>query len=417
MKKRIIKYIALIMACITTITSISFLEPAYGASYNIKQSKQLKEISEFPQSYQAGLKNIKSIYPNAKFIYFDTGLDWYKDVLTSENELRFGRNLIYSSCPSSWKSTSPQAYNASTSTFTQVEPGWNQASQAAIEYYMDPRNFFTEKEIFQFLQLTYSDAQTVEGTQSILAGTYLGRESISDNDGNTITYAEALVKIGKTVGVSPYLLASRVRQENGGGKSALVSGSSGYYNFFNIGAYGSTTSAIVSRGLNTAKNRGWNTKYKSLLGGAEVLRDNYVNAGKDCLYLHHWNVVSLNGVVSYTPYMTNMLAPYDETKTLSKSITDKNASYTFVIPVYKNMPSVTTLSNQTGNSNFLLKELTLNDGNVSIGTFSSYNYEYYASSTESYVVLKATMYESTSNMKINGMILIQQITQLKKQSY
>lgn len=383
-------------------TSISVVDTAYGASYNITQSRKVADISEFPQSYQAGLKNIKSIYPNATFIYYNTGLDWYNDVLTSDNELRFGRNLINSSCPSSWKSTSSQAYNAATSKFKEVEPGWNQASQEAIEYYMDPRNFLTENEVFQFLQLTWDDSQTVDGVQAILSGTYLGTESITDTEGNTLTYAEALVKVGNIAGVSPYLLAARVRQENGGGKSALVSGSSGYYNFFNIGAYGSTTSAIVSRGLSTARKNGWNTKYKSLLGGAKVLAEDYVGAGKDCLYLQHWNVVATNGVVTYTPYMTNMLAPVDETKTLSKSITDKNANYTFVIPVYENMPSVTTLSNTTGNSNFLLKELVLDNGETNIGDFSSYTYTYQTSSTKDYVVLRATMYEQTSTMKING---------------
>lgn len=401
--KKITKYISIALACVATIASISFFDNAYGASYNITQSRNIKEIEEFPQSYQAGLKNIKMIYPNAEFIYYDTGLDWYEDLLQPENILKHGLNVVYSSSPSSWKSTDRLSYDAATSRYKDVEPGWHQASKEVIEYYMDPRNFFTEKEIFQFLQLTFDESQTVDGVQNILSGTWMAKMSVTDNNGNSISHAQALYEAGKEANVSPYLLASRVRQENGGGKSALVSGSSGYYNYFNVGAYGSTTSAIVNRGLNTAKSKGWDTRYKSLVGGAKILAENYVGAGKDCLYLHHWNMTaSSNGVVSYSPYMTNMLAPVDETKTLVKSISDRSANYVFVIPVYDNMPSATSLPNGTGNSNFLLESLTLDDGKTTFGSFSPYTYQYSTISNKEYVVLKAKPFAATSTIKING---------------
>ena len=57
-------------------------------------------------------------------------------------------------------------------------------------------------------------------------------------NGRYYSYVDTFMEAGQIAGVSPYFLASRVRQEVGGGSSA-VDGSYGYYNFFNIGAYAS----------------------------------------------------------------------------------------------------------------------------------------------------------------------------------
>ena len=36
--------------------------------------------------------------------------------------------------------------------------GWSYATEAAVEYYLDPRNWLTENYIFQFETLTYNAA-------------------------------------------------------------------------------------------------------------------------------------------------------------------------------------------------------------------------------------------------------------------
>ena len=201
MKKKIIKCVSFVLAAVTLISSVQ-MTSVFGATKNVIQTRTLADIEDFPTSYRKGLEKVKGTFPNAKFILYDTGLDWYKDVLTEENEMKYGRNLISSESPASWKQSSRE-----------VEPGWVQASQSIVEHYMDPRNFLNEKDVFQFMSLAYDDSQTVEGTQTILDRTFMASRKIEDLDGNMITYAEAFWKAGKETGVSPYLLACRVRQE------------------------------------------------------------------------------------------------------------------------------------------------------------------------------------------------------------
>ena len=41
------------------------------------------------------------------------------------------------------------------------------------------------------------------------------QNNVTDTDGTTLNYADAFLKIGQETNVSPYHLASRVRQEQG----------------------------------------------------------------------------------------------------------------------------------------------------------------------------------------------------------
>lgn len=135
----------------------------------------------FPESYKAGLRQLHAEYPNWVFTAQHTNLDW-ETVISNESVV--GRNLVYSSSLSSWKSTADGAYDWDTSTW----PGFDSSSYVAasediIRYYMDPRNFLDDKYVFQFLLHTYdSSAQTAEGLQSMVKDTFLsGSASVSGN--------------------------------------------------------------------------------------------------------------------------------------------------------------------------------------------------------------------------------------------
>lgn len=83
---------------------------------------------------------------------------------------------------------------------------------------------------------------------------------VEDSDGSELDYAQAFMDIGEETGVSPYHLASRVRQEQGlKGTSSLISGTysgyEGYYNYFNVGAAGITSTLVIKNGLAYAKKR------------------------------------------------------------------------------------------------------------------------------------------------------------------
>lgn len=187
-----------------------------------------------------------------------------------------------------------------------------------------------------------------------------------DQQGTSMTYAEIIMEAAQKSQENPYLLASMILQEQGkDGKSASISGASGYYNFFNVGAYASNNMSAVERGLWYASqsgsyNRPWNTIEKSIVGGAEFFAANYLNAGQDTLYLKKWNVQGSNAYKHQ--YMTNVQGAAEEGAKLGAAYTSdmRSASHEFSIPVYTNMPeSACPLPVKDGNPNNKLKSLGL----------------------------------------------------------
>ena len=286
------------------------------------------DVEQFPASYQNKLTQLKKAHPNWVFVKQNTGLDW-QTVIKNENIGE--RSLIQTKMGSAYTNGA------------HGQPGWSYASEAAIKYYMDPRNFLDETRVFMFEQLTYNPSyHTQSAVQNILNSTFM-KGSIP---GDSKTYAAAFFDIGSTLKVSPFHLACRVYQEQGKGESALISGTysgyEGYYNYYNIKASGSTNKAIIENGLTYAKQQGWNSRYKSLQGGAKILSQNYILKGQDTLYLQKYDVDnSYNGLYAHQ-YMQNIMAPYTESsmvKSAYQSTGAINNSFVFKIPVYLNMPS------------------------------------------------------------------------------
>ena len=286
------------------------------------------DVEQFPASYQNKLTQLKKAHPNWVFVKQNTGLDW-QTVIKNENIGE--RSLIQTKMGSAYTNGA------------HGQPGWSYASEAAIKYYMDPRNFLDETRVFMFEQLTYNPSyHTQAAVQNILNSTFM-KGSIP---GDSKTYAAAFFDIGSTLKVSPFHLACRVYQEQGKGQSALISGTysgyEGYYNYYNIKASGSTNKAIIENGLTYAKQQGWNSRYKSLQGGAKILSQNYILKGQDTLYLQKYDVDnSYNGLYAHQ-YMQNIMAPYTESsmvKSAYQSTGAINNSFVFKIPVYLNMPS------------------------------------------------------------------------------
>lgn len=286
------------------------------------------DVEQFPASYQNKLTQLKKAHPNWVFVKQNTRLDW-QTVIKNENTGE--RSLIQTKMGSAYTNGA------------HGQPGWSYASEAAIKYYMDPRNFLDETRVFMFEQLTYNPSyHTQSAVQNILNSTFM-KGSIP---GDSKTYAAAFFDIGSTLKVSPFHLACRVYQEQGKGQSALISGTysgyEGYYNYYNIKASGSTNKAIIENGLTYAKQQGWNSRYKSLQGGAKILSQNYILKGQDTLYLQKYDVDnSYNGLYAHQ-YMQNIMAPYTESsmvKSAYQSTGAINNSFVFKIPVYLNMPS------------------------------------------------------------------------------
>lgn len=308
---------------------------AYGmAVYDmLPYAVDTSDINAFPGSYQGALRSLKSEHPNWTFVPMKTGLDFN----TSVSKEMGVKSLIQKTTNNSSKGWVGEACPS--------EGGWYYATQPAVAYHMDPRNFLTETSIFQFEQLTFNASyHTVEAVQNFLNGTFMKGKLADDPAGRT--YALAFYEIGSNRKLSPIHLASRVYQEQGQGNSGLISGTypgyEGYYNFFNVKAAGASTAEKIVNGLKHAKEKGWDTRYKSLEGGAATIGNNYILKYQDTIYLEKFNVDknSPYGVYEHQ-YMQNIQAPSSESSSTRKMYANAgslNSAFVFKIPVYNNMP-------------------------------------------------------------------------------
>ena len=342
---------------------------------------------KFPKTYKTKLRELHTLYPNWVFVAQHTGLKW-SDVIAEEGKL--GRNLVHNSALSSWKSTQTGAYNWDTSAWMEFDSGgWVAASEEIIAYYMDPRNLLDTKNVFQFLTQSYDSAtQNKTGVKNVVKGTFLA--NTYKEGGEDIAYSTTLIKAAKASGVSPYVLASMIIMEQGAtgygnSISGTVAGYKGYYNFFNIGAYKTSTMSAVERGLWYAKGSGvgatsyrrpWNNRTDSIIGGAIYYGESYVKQGQDTLYLKKYNVQGNN---PYThQYMTNVAGAAGEAARLANAFseTSRKATLTFKIPVYKSMPSSPCPQpTGDGNPNYMLQSLSVSGYSLT-PTFSKYTTSY-----------------------------------------
>ncbi|MBO4374504.1 MAG: hypothetical protein J5829_05310 [Lachnospiraceae bacterium] len=295
-------------------------------SSDVLESQAQDSFENFPASYRDKLAALHASHPNWVFVPQTHSVTTLDEAVEGEYADR-NRNWIPKSAPDSYKEGAADSGGY-----------WFYASKAAIKHYMNPVNFFDEGHVFMFEQLGYnSKYHTQDGVQSILNNTFMSG-AIPD-DAKSRTYAEAFMEIGKSRSLSPYHLASRVRLEQGvNGTSEMISGKypgyEGYYNYFNIKASGKSAEEVLKNGLSYAKSQGWNTRYRSLNGGAGFLGNNYISVGQDTGYLEKFDLID----PLYThQYMQNVMAPYTEAATTYsqyKSAGSLKNAFVFKIPVF-----------------------------------------------------------------------------------
>ncbi len=182
----------------------------------------------------------------------------------------------------------------------------------------------------------------------------------------TVSYADIIMEAAEQSKVSPYVLAAMIIQEQGTkGSSGSISGATGYYNFFNVGAYAANGMTAVERGLwyaaqSGSYNRPWNTPEKAIVGGALFYAQNYLVAGQNTLYLKRFNVQGSN--MFKHQYMTNTAGAAEEGKSLGKAYNDtmRAGVLVFNIPVYNGMPETACpMPTKDGNPNNKLQYLAV----------------------------------------------------------
>lgn len=294
-----------------------FSNPTYAANQVISTDINAIDENAYP-GFKERINALKAQFPNWNFKIFYTDLDWNEVI--SEEYVGHGnspRNQVQaiSNYQGAW--ICPCGFAAGS---------WRCASEDAIKYMMDPRNSLNASDIFQFEELTnngYDMNQIINMTN----GTFLQG------------HYEEITRAGNNTGISPYFIIARMLQEQGKGGTALTSGVYGYYNPFNIQANGADP---ISNGVAYAQSQGWDTLEKGITGGIEFLSREYTKRGQNTLYLQKFDVDATSDGLYWHQYMQNILAAQNEGSELRRTLEKFNlieSDYTFVIPVYKNMPS------------------------------------------------------------------------------
>ncbi len=325
----------------------------------------------FPESYKVKLRQIHQAHPKWVFKAQDLGVDW-NTALKAESQV--GVSLTYINNPDSWKSMEKGAYNWSSGSWYGLDGwSWVAASEQIIAYYMDPRNFLDDTYVFMFEQLSYdTNVHTEQGVKDILADTFMKGSYTTPDTKVTKTYSSTIMEAAAQTGVSPYHLASRIRQEMGVNGTELafgtVAGYGGYFNFFNIQAYATSTLTARQMGAkyasttNSAYSLPWTNQYKAIVGGSKFIGTSYINRGQDTLYLQKFDMVDGGNGYFAHQYMTNIQAAASEAASMKRAYNDRilSSALVFTIPVYKNMPeNACAQPSSYGNNNNFLSSLSV----------------------------------------------------------
>lgn len=334
--KKCIKRLLVIFILIMSYIIINLIcgNETFAVSQTIATDINSIDSNKYPQIKEM-LQTLNSQHPNWNFKILYTDIEW-SDAIANEyvGHGSSPRNLVPANNSNYDGEWICKVCGASK---TYDSGNWHCASESAIAYMLDPRNSANYSDIFQFMELSYSDCN-VQTIRSMVSGTFLNNES----------YINAIVEAAKKYDVNAYYIVARILQEQGKSGSTLSSGKGyngqyvGYYNVFNIGASGSGKENVILNGLKKAQAYGWTSMESSIIGGTEIIAQSYISRGQDTLYFQKFDVENSDGNLYWHQYMQNILAAQSEGSTLRKtfeSVGSVDAAYTFIIPLYKNMPS------------------------------------------------------------------------------
>lgn len=337
--------IVLVMLIITLLMQcFSFNTLIYAVTQITSDDLEKIDTQKYPQIKEM-IQQLQKEHPNWKFKIFYTGLDW-NEVIANEyvGHGTSPRNLVPTS------SSYEGEWICSVCGETTYDSGkWHCASQKALQYMMDPRNSLNSSDIFQFLELTYTDYK-IETIQALLK-----KYDFWNNE----SYINAIIEASKKYNVNVYYVIARILQEQGNG-STLVKGEGyngqyvGVYNVFNIGASGNGKDNVILNGLARAEQEGWTTMEASIDGGVQFISSGYIARGQNTMYLQKFDVDDSATGLYWHQYQQNIMAPQNEGTKLKLAFEECESideDYTFIIPIYENMPSKASSRPNSDSSN------------------------------------------------------------------
>ncbi len=351
-----------------TVTTHTITPPNPDEEEDIVVKPFEEQLAEFPENYHPYLTALHEKYPNWIFTADEITLT-YQEAIAIENV--FPRKLVENQYYS-WRSMESDYYNWNTGSYIVTDGRWYGASREVIAYYMDPRNFLNTNDAYIFMKQSYdANSQSIVGLRELLKGRFLANNYVDPNDllyGGDFAYV--IMEAAKQSGVSPYILAATIIQEQGTNGSKFAHGvqyevSPGnyvtVYNYFNFGVSGTTEADKLKKGAKYAYDAGWTTRSAAIIGGAKKYADGYVNSNpskpyynQDTYFYKNYNI--LNPSKIYHQYAQNVADQVSTASFLRKMYVDNTTTYmTFRIPVYKNntlpeTPAVAPVKNANQNN-------------------------------------------------------------------
>ncbi|SCT66632.1 mannosyl-glycoprotein endo-beta-N-acetylglucosaminidase [Staphylococcus aureus] len=153
--------------------------------------------------------------------------------------------------------------------------GWANATRAQTSSAMNVKRIWeSNTQCYQMLNLGKYQGVSVSALNKILKGK-------GTLDGQGKAFAEACKKNN----INEIYLIAHAFLESGYGTSNFASGRYGAYNYFGIGAFDNDPDYAMK----FAKNKGWTSPAKAIMGGAGFVRKDYINKGQNTLYRIRWN--------------------------------------------------------------------------------------------------------------------------------
>lgn len=324
MKKRKKKILAALSLVAVVSTTVLPSATVFAHNIPIRQfATNLEEIRvEYPNLYEQ-LIALKRKYPNWNFQIYNTNWDWNQFInfqtevpsralIESWNFTRRGANWV-----------DPNYRNQSYDTDTD-RGRWKKASRAAVEYFVDPRTYLNERDIFAFLNTdpNYAPKMDIESQKAnvrkILTGTKFEK------------YVDVVVKVCMEENAVSSTIAALLKQENGPEINPL-----------NVGMSGNGTGNVLESGMNYAKSRGWNNFESGLRGGVKLVARGYGASGQNTKHSIKFNYVTNKPSLQY---MQNIEAPMTEGMMVRNGVLASDPylnkfTYNFLIPIFHNMPN------------------------------------------------------------------------------
>lgn len=153
--------------------------------------------------------------------------------------------------------------------------GWANATRAQTSSAMNVKRIWeSNTQCYQMLNLGKYQGVSVSSLNKILKGK-------GTLDGQGKAFAEACKKNN----INEIYLIAHAFLESGYGTSNFANGKDGAYNYFGIGAYDNNPNYAMT----FARNKGWTSPAKAIMGGASFVRKDYINKGQNTLYRIRWN--------------------------------------------------------------------------------------------------------------------------------